>query len=330
MQGIGARDARQAHRATIVVARRTGVPIRVRDVAKVVEGREIRRAAVTADGSGEVVLGLGFMMMGENSHDVTTRCKPRLDEVEKTLPPGVNVDDRLRPHRRWSTRCCRTVRTNLLEGALLVVAVLFAFLGQPPRGLDRRARRFRSRCCSPSTCMLRAGIAGSLMSLGAIDFGLVVDSSVIMVENSVRQARTIGARTTHAIEVVRDAALEVRKPTMFGELIIMIVYLPDPLPGGDRREAVPADGAHRDLRAGRLDAAVADADAGAREPVLAAAHARSARDVLVRAAQARLLAPCCEPRCVMALGRARRCRARARQCGRPGDAARLRVRAAAA
>jgi cobalt-zinc-cadmium resistance protein CzcA len=118
----------------------------------------------------------------------------------------------------------RTVRTNLLEGAILVVAVLFAFLGNLRAGLIVAAAIPLSMLFA-FDLMLRAGIAGSLMSLGAIDFGLVVDSSVIMIENSVRRlAEDKTDRST--IEVVREAALEVRKPTMFGELIIMIVYLP--------------------------------------------------------------------------------------------------------
>ncbi len=101
------------------------------------------------------------------------------------------------------------------------------------------------------TGMLRFGIAGSLMSLGAIDFGLIVDSSVIMVENCVRRLAARHRRRAQQLEVVRDAAVEVRKPTMFGELIIMIVYLPILTLEGHRGQALPADGADGDLRAGR-------------------------------------------------------------------------------
>jgi heavy metal efflux system protein len=198
IQGIGI-VTRPRDIEEIVVATHDGVPIRVRDVAKVVEGREIRRAAVTADGKGEVVLGLGFMMMGENSHEVTSRT---------TLVDAV----------------LRTVRNNLLEGAILVIAVLFAFLGNLRAGLIVAAAIPLSMLCA-FDLMLRTGIAGSVMSLGAIDFGLVVDSSVIMVENSVRRlAEDHSAKSR--LEIIRDASIEVRKPTMFGELIIMIVYLP--------------------------------------------------------------------------------------------------------
>ncbi len=207
----------------IVVAAHEGVPIRVRDVAKVVEGREIRRAAVTADGKGEVVLGLGFMMMGENSHEVTKRLQARLEEIKKTLPRGVHVDP-VYARTTLVDEVLRTVRTNLLEGALLVIAVLFIFLGNLRAGLIVAAAIPLSMLFA-FDLMLRAGIAGSLMSLGAIDFGLVVDSSVIMIENSVKRLSE-DRSDRDKLAIVRDAAIEVRKPTMFGELIIMIVYLP--------------------------------------------------------------------------------------------------------
>ena len=207
----------------IIVAAHDGVPIRVRDVAKVTEGREIRRGAVTADGKGEVVLGLGFMLMGENSHEVTTRLKARLKEVEKTLPAGVEVSV-VYDRTELVDKVLLTVRKNLLEGALLVIAVLFIFLGNLRAGLIVAAAIPLSMLFA-FDLMLRAGVAGSLMSLGALDFGLVVDSSVIMIENSVRRLSEDETERS-AIDIVRDASVEVRKPTMFGELIIMIVYLP--------------------------------------------------------------------------------------------------------
>ncbi len=222
IQGVGI-IRRREDIEEIVVAAHDGVPIRVRDVAKVVEGKEIRRAAVTADGKGEVVLGLGFMMMGENSHEVTKRLALRLDEVKKTLPQGVRVEP-VYARTTLVDRVLRTVRTNLFEGAALVVAVLFIFLGNLRAGLIVAAAIPLSLLFA-FDMMVRAGVTGSLMSLGALDFGLVVDSSVIMVENSVRRIAEDKSDRSK-IDVVRDAAIEVRKPTMFGELIIMIVYLP--------------------------------------------------------------------------------------------------------
>ncbi|WP_437564096.1 efflux RND transporter permease subunit [Sorangium sp. So ce542] len=222
IQGIGI-ATRVSDIEDIVVAAKGGAPIRVRDVARVVEGREIRRGAVTADGQGEVVLGLGFMLMGENSHEVTTRLKARLSEVEKSLPEGVDVAV-VYDRTELIDKVLGTVKKNLIEGALLVVAVLFAFLGNLRAGLIV-ASAIPLSMLFAFDLMLRAGVAGSLMSLGAIDFGLVVDSSVIMVENSVRRLSE-DASDRSATDVVRDASIEVRKPTMFGELIIMIVYLP--------------------------------------------------------------------------------------------------------
>ncbi len=142
---------------------------------------------------------------------------------------------------------------------MLVIAVLFAFLGNLRAGLIV-AIAIPLSMLFAVTMMQKVGIAASLMSLGAIDFGLIVDSSVVMVENCVRRlAHEVG---TAQLEVIRDAAVEVRKPTMFGELIIMIVYLPILALQGSR-EAVPADGPDGHLRAGGLDGAVADLHAGA-------------------------------------------------------------------
>ncbi len=207
----------------IVIASHDGVPIRIRDVARVVDGREIRRGAVTADGKGETVLGLGFLLMGENSHEVTGRLDARLAEIQKSLPAGVKAT----PVYRRTTlvdKVLGTVKTSLLEGAILVIAVLFIFLGNMRAGLIVAAAIPLSMLFA-FDLMLRAGIAGSLMSLGAIDFGLVVDGSVITIENSVRRLAEDGGRSDR-IAVIRRAAIEVLRPAMFGGLIIMIVYLP--------------------------------------------------------------------------------------------------------
>ncbi len=208
----------------IVVTATEGVPIRVSDVAEVVIGHEIRRGAVTADGRGEVVLGLGFMLMGENSNEVTWAMKEKLDSLKTTLPPNVEVTT-VYDRTELVTYVIDTVRKNLLEGGLLVVATLFAFLGNVRAALIVATAIPLSMLCAFSG-MLRFGIAASLLSLGAIDFGLIVDSSVVMVENCVRHLADHANRGKTRLEVIRDAAVEVRRPTMFGELIIMIVYLP--------------------------------------------------------------------------------------------------------
>ncbi|OGF22762.1 MAG: cation transporter [Candidatus Eisenbacteria bacterium RBG_19FT_COMBO_70_11] len=222
IQGVGI-VTRAADIENIIIAAQGGIPTRVRDVARVVEGREIRRGAVTADGKGEVVLGLGFMLMGENSHEVTNRLKARLEEIKKSLPAGVEIAT-VYDRTTLVDRVLHTVKTNLLEGALLVIAVLFIFLGNIRAGLIVAAAIPLSMLFA-FDLMLRAGIAGTLMSLGAIDFGLIVDSSVIMVENAGR--RLSEDRTGRPQpEIIEEAAIEVRRPTMFGELIILIVYLP--------------------------------------------------------------------------------------------------------
>lgn len=207
----------------IVIRADRGVPIRVKDVAKVVEGREMRQGAVTAEGKGEVVLGLGFMLLGENSHDVTRALALRLEEVQKTLPPGISIQP-VYARTEIVDQVLHTVRTNLLEAALLVIAVLFAFLGNLRAGLIV-ALAIPLSMMVASTLMLRTGVAGTLMSLGAIDFGLVVDSAVIQVENAMRRLGEDKSERSRE-EVVEEAVREVRKPTMFGELIIFIVYLP--------------------------------------------------------------------------------------------------------
>ena len=208
----------------IVIKAIEGVPLRIGDVADVTIGHEIRRGAVTADGQGEVVLGLGFMLMGENSHEVTWSMKHKLDDIKKTLPANVNVTT-VYDRTELVDFVIDTVRKNLFEGGLFVIAVLFAFLGNLRAAAIVTLAIPLSMLCA--FCgMLQYGIAASLLSLGAIDFGMVVDSSVVMVENCIRHIAHGDNKRRPLIDVIRDAAVEVRKPTMFGELIIMIVYTP--------------------------------------------------------------------------------------------------------
>ncbi|HEV8060932.1 MAG TPA: CusA/CzcA family heavy metal efflux RND transporter [Gemmataceae bacterium] len=222
IHGLG-RTSNEDQIEQIIVTARDGVPIRVRDVAQVKVGYEIRRGAITADGKGEAVLGLGFMRMGENSNNVTTALKNRLEEVAKSLPPDVQIEN-VYDRTELVAHVIETVRKNLFEGGLCVVAVLFLFLGNLRASL-LVALAIPLSMLFAFSGMLRFGIAASLLSLGAIDFGMVVDSSVVMVENCVRHL-SHGDRDRSMIQIVRDAAIEVRKPTLFGELIIMIVYVP--------------------------------------------------------------------------------------------------------
>jgi len=158
----------------IVIATHDGTPVRVRDVGQVQIDREIRRGAVTADGMGEGVLGLGFMLMGENSHVVTRALKAQLAEAQKAMPDDVKLEV-LYERTELIDKVIRTVEHNLLAGALLVIVVLFVFLGNLRAGLIV-ALAIPLSMLFAGSLMLQAGIAASLLSLGAIDFGLIVDS----------------------------------------------------------------------------------------------------------------------------------------------------------
>jgi len=223
VQGQG-RTAGVEQIKNIVITATRGVPIHVGDVANVETGHEIRLGAVTAHGRGEAVLGLGFMLMGENSHEVTSALKNKLQEIRAVLPPGVTIQT-VYDRTELVDHVIDTARKNLFEGGLLVIAILFMFLGKLRAGLIVALAIPLSMLFAFSG-MLRFGIAASLLSLGAIDFGMIVDSSVVMVENCVRHLAHGNPRGRSRLDMIRDAAIEVRKPTMFGELIIMIVYLP--------------------------------------------------------------------------------------------------------
>jgi len=223
VQGLG-RTTNIEQLKQIVITAKEGVPTRVADLGEVMIGHEIRRGAVTANGQGEVVLGLGFMLMHENSHQVTWAMKDKLKLVEASLPPNVQVKP-VYDRTQLVDFVIDTVRKNLFEGGLFVIAVLFAFLGNL-RAAAIVAAAIPLAMLFAFTGMYRFGIAASLLSLGAIDFGLVVDSSVVMIENCVRHLAHDSNSDKSRLEIIRDAAIEVRKPTMFGELIIMIVYLP--------------------------------------------------------------------------------------------------------
>lgn len=162
--------------------------------------------------------------MGENSHEVTNSLKAKMEEIKPSLPPGVEVET-VYDRTELVDHVIRTVEQNLFEGGLLVIAILFMFLGNLRAGLIVALAIPLSMLCAFSG-MLQFGIAASLLSLGSIDFGLVVDSSVVMIENCVRRLSHGIPRGQTKLDVVREAAIEVRKPTMFGEMIIMIVYLP--------------------------------------------------------------------------------------------------------
>jgi cobalt-zinc-cadmium resistance protein CzcA len=213
----------------ILVGNYRGVPIYVKDVADVLLGKELRTGAATKNG-GEVVLGIVLMLMGENSRTVSERVVAKLEEVNRALPQGITAKA---AYNRTSLvdATIRTVRNNLLEGAVLVIAVLFLLLGNIRAAL-LTALVIPLSMLFAVTGMVSNSVSGNLLSLGAIDFGLIVDGAVIIVENCVRrlaeEQRRRGRLLTAAerFPVVFHASHEVRRTTMFGELIIMIVYLP--------------------------------------------------------------------------------------------------------
>jgi heavy metal efflux system protein len=200
-----------------------GVPILIRDIGTVDIAPLVRQGAATRDGRGEVVTGMVMMIRGQNSRRVVAAAKEKLEEVRRGLPAGVDIEI-LYDRSDLIARTLDTVLHNLAEGGLLVIGVLLVLLGNVRAGLIVSLAIPLSMLFA-ANLMWAVGIPASLMSLGAIDFGLVVDSSVIMVENCVRRLGLAGP-TASKLDIVREAAIEVRGPTMFGELIIAIVYLP--------------------------------------------------------------------------------------------------------
>jgi cobalt-zinc-cadmium resistance protein CzcA len=206
-----------------------GAPIRVRDVASVDMGRELRTGAATENGR-EVVLGAVFMLIGENSRAVAEAARLKLEEVNRSLPTGVQalpVYDR----SVLVNKAIATVRNNLVEGALLVIAILFLFLGNLRAALVT-ALVIPLTMLLVFTGMVQGGVSANLMSLGALDFGIIVDGAVVIVENCIRRlglaqagAGRLLTREERLVEITAAAA-EARRPLLFGQLIIMTVYLP--------------------------------------------------------------------------------------------------------
>lgn len=220
----GVEDIRNA-----VVASRENVPVRIADVADVRIGGNLRTGGATLDGE-EVVIGTLLMRIGENSRAVAQAGEQKLDEVARSLPTGVAMTP-IYNRSSLVEKTIATVKTNLTEGALLVIAVLFMLLGNFRAALIA-ALVIPISMLMASIGMNRLGVSGNLMSLGALDFGLIVDGAVIIVENSVSRlaARqheegkllTLGQRLTET----RLAAQEMIKPTVYGQAIILFVYAP--------------------------------------------------------------------------------------------------------
>ncbi len=211
----------------VIVSNRTGVKVRISDLAQVTIGKELRTGAATQNGE-ETVLGTAMMLMGENSRTVARALAIKLEEINRSLPEGVTataVYDRT----QLVDKTIDTVQKNLLEGALLVIAVLFLLLGNMRAALITAAVIPISMLMT-ITGMVNAGVSANLMSLGALDFGLIVDGAVIIVENCIRrlgEAQCGAALDLKArLQLAYEATNEVIRPSLFGVGIITLVYLP--------------------------------------------------------------------------------------------------------
>jgi cobalt-zinc-cadmium resistance protein CzcA len=215
----------------IVITAINGVPVLIADVAVVEETPVPRHGAVTTDGRGEVLAGMVIMLKGENGKRVAERVKDRVDEIGATLPPGMAMTP-FYDQTEVIDRTSRTVRKNLIEGSLLVIVILFVFLRDIPAALITAA-------IIPVAMLIGFigmrvfGVSANLMSLGAIDFGLIVDGGVVMMENFIRRRGEIHHDSSALVEgehgrlkLFTAAATEVARPILFGVLIIIAVYLP--------------------------------------------------------------------------------------------------------
>jgi cobalt-zinc-cadmium resistance protein CzcA len=215
-----------AELARIVVAHGSGgVPIYIADVAEVKEASALRIGAATAMGEGETVIGMVQMLAGDNAQRVVTLVKTRVQEIQAALPKGVVIEPYY-DRTLFVSKVIQTVRNNLLEGGLLVVAVLFLFLGDLRAGLIVASAIPLSMLIA-FTGMVQAGLSGNLMSLGAIDFGLLVDGSVVMVDNIMRRlAKAKNQHREDRLAEVLAAGREVLRPMTFAVGIIILVYVP--------------------------------------------------------------------------------------------------------
>ncbi len=213
----------------ITITKRQGVPITVQDIARVQLGSELRSGAATQNGK-EVVLGTVFMLIGENSRQVAQAAAKQLQSIKSSLPEGVELTP-LYDRTSLVDKAIATVKKNLAEGALLVIVILFLLLGNWRAAL-LTAAVIPLAMLMTITGMVESRVSGNLMSLGALDFGLIVDGAVIIVENCLRHLAAYQSRhksypeLKERIRLVREATLEVIRPSVFGVLIILIVYVP--------------------------------------------------------------------------------------------------------
>jgi len=226
LRGIGLVQSADDISNIVVKTGKEGIPIYVRDLAEVVAGATVRQGAVTADGEGEIVAGIVMMLKGENSRAVVQRVKDRVELIRKSLPKGVELIP-FYDRTELVNRTISTVVKNLIEGAFLVIVVLILLLGNW-RGSLLVATIIPLAMLFAAILMRVFNVSGNLMSLGALDFGLIVDGAVVMVENAVRRRAEAQHEGSNAQpeRTVLEACTEVGRPVVFAVAIIMIVYLP--------------------------------------------------------------------------------------------------------
>jgi heavy metal efflux pump (cobalt-zinc-cadmium) len=212
----------------VIIAKHDSVPIKIKDVAEIAIGKELRTGAATRDGA-ETVLGTAMMLIGENSRTVAQDVAAKLDDIQASLPEGV-IAEAVYDRTALVDKAIATVSKNLMEGALLVVVVLFLLLGNFRAALITAAV-IPLAMLMTITGMVKTGVSANLMSLGALDFGLIVDGAVIIVENCVRRLAEVQHKNgqqdlRERLNTVFDATSEVIRPSLFGVAIITIVYIP--------------------------------------------------------------------------------------------------------
>ena len=206
----------------IIVKNIDNKPIFIRDIANVVEGKQIRQGGVTKDGKGEVITGIVMMLRGGNGREVISEIEDKIEEINRSLPEGVSVE-KFYDQSDLIKRTTSTISTNLMEGGFLVIVVLLLLLGEISGALIV-AMVIPFSMLFAFIGMREFGLAANLMSLGAIDFGMVVDGSVVMVENIVHDLQKNKKESKD--EIIRNAANHVVRPIFFGVLIILMVYVP--------------------------------------------------------------------------------------------------------
>ncbi len=224
IRGEGLVETLEDLREVVVTTKDDGVPIRVGDIADVRLAPMIRQGAVTRDGRGEAVTGIVMMLMDENSRSVSRAVHERIEAITPSLPPGVQIET-FYDRTELVNRTIRTVATNLIEGGVLVIVVLLLLLGNLRGGL-LVASAIPLSMLAAFIAMNGFGVSGNLMSLGALDFGLIVDGSVVMVEHIVQALGKKKAREDSVQLTVAGAAREVARPVAFAVLIIVLVYVP--------------------------------------------------------------------------------------------------------